>query len=104
MIYRILQEAMNNIAKHGEAGCVQLALIKTGNAIELTIEDNGKGFDAEEVLSRERAHRGAGLASMRERAESSGGSFAIQSMIGIGTRIQAAWRSCNPKTGICNMQ
>lgn len=104
IIYRILQEAMNNIAKHGGADCVQLALHKTGNAIELAIEDNGVGFDTEEVLSRERAHRGAGLASMRERAESSGGSFAIQSHVGEGTRIHVAWRCCNPKTGVCNMQ
>jgi len=103
VIYRILQEAMNNIAKHGEADCVQLALHKTGNAIELTIEDNGRGFDAEEVLSRDRSRRGAGLASMRERAESTGGNFAVQSASGEGTRIRAAWHCCNPKTGVCRL-
>ena len=90
-IYRVTQEAMNNIAKHSQADSVHLSLRKQGNTIELTIKDNGTGFDLEEILSPERSKRGLGLNSMRERTELSGGSFFIESTAGKGTTIKASW-------------
>ena len=89
--YRIAQEALNNILKHSKADLVSLSLRKTNHAIELTIQDNGQGFDVQEVLSMESSTRGLGLSSMRERAELSGGSFVIESARGKGTVIRASW-------------
>ena len=91
VIYRLTQEAMNNIAKHSQANLVRLSLTKKENDIELVIRDNGMGFDLEEVLSPERSKRGLGLASMRERIELSGGTFALDSTVGKGTTIRASW-------------
>lgn len=91
VIYRISQEALNNIAKHSKANLVRLSIGKKGDSIELTIQDNGMGFNLEEILAQEWRKRGLGLTSMRERAELSGGSFAIESTIGKGTTIKAAW-------------
>jgi signal transduction histidine kinase len=97
VIYRVLQEAANNIAKHSEATRVRLSLRKKEEGIELVIEDNGKGFDPREILSGERDRRGFGLASMRERTEFSGGSFSIESKEGSGTRVRALWKINNPE-------
>jgi signal transduction histidine kinase len=91
VIYRMSQEALNNIAKHSKANLVRLSIGKEGDSIELTIQDNGMGFNLEEILAQEWPKRGLGLTSMRERAELSGGSFAIESTIGKGTTIKAAW-------------
>ena len=91
VIYRISQEALNNIAKHSKADSVRLSLIKMENKIELTIEDNGAGFDLNQVISIESSRRGLGLTSMRERIELSGGSFWIESAPRKGTAIRANW-------------
>ena len=86
VIYRILQEAMNNIAKHSKANLLSISLLrKKGDRIELVIGDNGIGFDMESIK------KGLGLGSMRERAELSGGSFDIESVKGRGTVIRASW-------------
>ena len=91
VIYRVLQEALNNIAKYSKASVVLLYLRKTGHAIELVIRDSGQGFDLEETYSRKGAARGLGLDSMRERTELSGGFFSIESGKGKGTIIRATW-------------
>ncbi|MGD0626155.1 MAG: PAS domain S-box protein [Thermodesulfobacteriota bacterium] len=91
VIYRIMQEALNNISKHSQADLVHLALRKTDGELELSIQDNGRGFDLPEVRSVERPERGLGLSSMRERAEHSGGSLLIESAKGKGTLIRVSW-------------
>lgn len=91
VIYRISQEALNNIAKHSKANLVKFLLQRTDNAIELVIEDDGVGFDPEEALARDDLSRGLGLTSMKERAELSGGSFLVRSVIKRGTSIRALW-------------
>jgi len=90
IIYRICQEAFNNIAKHSKAKVATLSLRKT-DKIELVIEDNGRGFNLEEKLSPGNYNRGLGLTSMRERAELSGGLCAIESIQGSGTAIRVSW-------------
>jgi PAS domain S-box-containing protein len=85
VIFRISQEAMNNIAKHSKASLVDLSLQKVGERVELTIQDNGHGFQNQEIA------KGLGLSTMRERTELSGGTFAIQSIAGKGTIIRASW-------------
>ena len=92
VIYRVLQEAMNNIAKHSGANRVRLSLAKRNGWIQLRVEDNGSGFEPRKVLSEERTGYGFGLTSMRERTELSGGSFSIESIEGGGTILQASWK------------
>ena len=91
VIYRVLQEALNNIAKHSKASVVLLYLRKAKQEIQLVIRDSGQGFDLEEASSRKGSAKGLGLDSMRERAELSGGSFLIESSKGTGTVIRATW-------------
>jgi PAS domain S-box-containing protein len=85
VIYRVLQETLNNIAKHSQADRVYISLWKQDGKIELTIEDNGIGFDPET------SRKGLGLVSMKERVELSGGMLAIESDLGSGTTIRATW-------------
>jgi PAS domain S-box-containing protein len=92
VIFRVLQEGLNNIAKHSLAKMALLSLRKTDQAIELVIQDNGQGFDLSTVQAPEGATHGLGLESMRERTELSGGSFVIESTQGKGTMIRASWR------------
>jgi len=91
VIYRVLQEAMNNVTKHSKANLVHLSLRKKDATMELVIEDNGMGFDLENALSVDSDRRGLGLASMKERAELSGGSFAIDTAKGRGTIVRVSW-------------
>ncbi len=87
VVFRILQEALNNAAKHSSATLIDLSLQNPdGGAIELVIEDNGIGFSLDEP------GEGLGLTSMQERVESSGGVFSIKSARGKGTRIRASWK------------
>jgi len=89
-IFRITQEALNNIAKHSRAEWVDISLSKVGDGIELAVSDDGVGMDPELILQTSTA-RSLGLTSMRERAELTGGSFAIGSTPGEGTTIRACW-------------
>lgn len=91
IIYRVMQEALNNVAKHSRAGCVMLRLRHVDGSLQLLIRDNGTGFDMEKVTMREGLSRGLGLASMRERVELSQGVFAIAAQEGAGTEVQASW-------------
>ena len=91
VIYRTLQEAMNNIAKHSEADLASLSLLKTEGKVELLVQDNGRGFDLKKATGSENSRQGFGLISMRERTELSGGSFSIDSIEGEGTTIRAWW-------------
>ena len=90
-IFRITQEAMNNVAKYGRATLLSFSLSGEDKKIELAIADNGIGFNMEEMFTQDRSRRGLGLQSMKERAELSGGSFTIQSAQGKGTAIRASW-------------
>jgi signal transduction histidine kinase len=92
VIFRILQEAVNNVAKHSKADLVRVSLKKTGRNMELVIDDNGQGFDVEHVRSMKLSQGSVGLASMRERTELSGGSFSIDSIKGDGTIVRASWQ------------
>ncbi len=91
VIFRIMQEAFHNIAKHSGATYAKLSLEGVDSGIALSVEDNGQGFDLEEVLSKNTCRESFGLDTMRERTELSGGSFLIESAAGAGTRIRATW-------------
>ncbi|MGA2225926.1 MAG: PAS domain-containing protein [Syntrophobacteraceae bacterium] len=91
VIFRILQESLNNIAKYSQAEFVNLTILKDGGTIELAIEDNGIGFDLDAILSSADCNKGLGLTSMRERASLAGGNLIIQSIPGEGTTIRGSW-------------
>ena len=91
VIFRVLQEGLNNIAKHSMAKVVLLFLRKAGQGVQLVIQDNGQGFDLSKLQSPNDTTQGLGLKSMRERTELSGGSFKIESSKGGGTVIRASW-------------
>lgn len=91
VIFRVMQEAMNNTAKYSEAKRVGITLTKAKEAIELAIEDNGIGFDPNGLAQSRDRKGGLGLAGMRERTELSGGSFCVRSLKGEGVLIRASW-------------
>ena len=79
VVYRIMQEALNNAAKHSGAESITVDLKRRRKGIELCVTDNGCGFDAEEVEARSDALRGNGLTGMRDRAVICGGWLEISS-------------------------
>ncbi len=91
VIYRILQEALNNIAKHSNADTVDLTMKTTNGRLELLIHDNGNGFDPENVRSPKPASGGYGLEGMRDRIEFTKGDFEIISENGKGTTLRVIW-------------
>ena len=91
VVFRVVQEAMNNIAKHSKADVVRLSLRKRDERIELLLQDNGRGFNVEKDRFPEILKGGLGLSSMRERTESSEGYLEIESAEGKGTIIRASW-------------
>jgi len=87
--FRIVQEALTNVARHANAKSVCVRLARSNGDLVLTIEDDGKGFD----VSASRKHAGAkpslGVRGMEQRAEAVGGWIEIESVRGVGTRIFA---------------
>ncbi len=83
-LFRIAQEALNNVAKHAGARLVRIGLSLEGDEMKLCIEDDGAGFDPAQ------APRGRwGMTTMRERAEAAGGRLSIRSSPGKGTAVRA---------------
>jgi signal transduction histidine kinase len=82
-LYRIAQEALNNVLKHSEASSVRVLLQLAGDRVQMSISDNGKGFEPNQAGRT----GGMGLATMRERAQALGGSVAIHTAPGSGTTI-----------------
>jgi PAS domain S-box-containing protein len=85
-LYRVAQEALNNIYKHAEARNAAVLLERRDDHVVLVIEDDGKGFDPGAAVKDE---RGMGLLNMRERAEQVGGALEIESEPGAGTTVYA---------------
>jgi signal transduction histidine kinase len=85
-LYRITQEALNNVAKYSKATGVAVLFSVNDDDVSLVVEDNGIGFDpgSTELTN---GHGGLGLKGMRERAELLGGSFEIESAPGEGTKL-----------------
>jgi signal transduction histidine kinase len=85
-VFRIVQEAVTNVARHARAAHVDVSLGWTGTSLELEVRDDGVGFDVQHVGAVGRS-RGLGLLSMRERAVLLGGGCVIESKVGTGTRV-----------------
>ncbi len=86
-LYRLIQEALNNIAKHAEATHVAITLVASFPNIILRIKDNGRGFDIGKGKKNKNSHKRMGLQSMEERVKLLHGSIDIQSKLNAGTRI-----------------
>ncbi|MGL4611928.1 MAG: histidine kinase [Trueperaceae bacterium] len=91
VLFRIFQEAMNNVAKHAGANKVSVTLGKTdkGHAF-ISVEDDGKGFDLSNVSDRVTSAGGLGLKQMQERLEARGGCFDITTALNEGTEVFAS--------------
>ena len=88
VIYRVMQEALNNISKHSKAILVNLTLEKEEDKIKFTIQDHGQGFDLNAAYSLKSSEKGLGLAGMKERTYLSGGSMSIESTQGAGPQFE----------------
>ncbi|OHX65276.1 sensor histidine kinase [Flammeovirga pacifica] len=86
LLLRVVQEAVTNAFKHGQAKTINISMIQDIDLLQLTIEDNGKGFDVDEALSKSNA-KGLGLVSMKNRVNSIGGSILWESSPTFGTCI-----------------
>lgn len=84
-LFRIAQEALNNIAKHSQATSAAINLTREGNELVLSVSDNGIGFAPGD--RGQSAAQGIGLRSMNQRAESVGGSIEVDSKLGAGTTL-----------------
>jgi len=90
VIYRVVQEALDNVAQHSESDQVRISLQRKNDFLELIVEDDGVGFSLEDVLSVDDSLRGAGLSGMRERVELIGGKISITSSDGKGALVRAS--------------
>lgn len=89
-VFRFVQEALNNVARHANANQVRLLLDASSDALQILIEDDGSGFHVSETLANENARKNMGIAGMRQQIEVLlRGEFGIESAIGRGTRIAA---------------
>ncbi len=78
VLYRVVQEALTNIAKHAHASLAKVSIRRLRGVIRVEVKDNGKSFDVQGALSNQRNNR-LGLLGMRERVEMVGGRFAVES-------------------------
>lgn len=87
-LFRIAQEAVNNITRHAGAKNVQIRLEKQRNSVCLWVTDDGRGFDVAKASERAVPAQRLGLLGMQERAELVGGNVVVDAMPGQGTRLQ----------------
>jgi two-component system nitrate/nitrite sensor histidine kinase NarX len=96
VLYRICQEALNNIAKHAKASQVQIDVLQEPGRFELHIRDDGRGFNTADQTPP--GHYG--LSMMRERSETVGATLTVTSQVGQGTKIAIRWKPTPPKENI----
>ena len=97
-LFRIVQEALNNIEKHARATEARISLLEEDKLLRLEIADNGRSFSPTHAATAQK-NGSLGLFSMRERAEMLGGTFEIEAQHGNGTRVRAHVPIANGKTG-----
>lgn len=88
LAFRVVQEALTNVAKHSGAASARIAIERTPSHLRIRMSDEGQGFDPRRILDPAHRDGGVGLRGMRDRAELFGGSVRIDSAAGRGTRIE----------------
>ncbi len=88
-LYRVVQESLNNVAKHSHSPTVSVVLEKRPKEVAVIIEDQGSGFKTDSVINQTGAPSHLGLLGMQERMESVGGTLELESSVGAGTTIFA---------------
>jgi PAS domain S-box-containing protein len=91
-LYRVAQEALNNVARHADAQRAEVRLVRRATGVELLVMDDGHGFDHGAIPP---GHLGLGI--MRERVEAIGGRLSIESEPSRGTRLSVAWTGALPR-------
>jgi len=86
-LYRIVQEALTNVARHAQAKNVGVLLEHKGATVLLMVEDDGKGFDVTQVMGSHPRASNLGLYGMQERAALLGGTLMMESSVGAGTAL-----------------
>lgn len=86
-LYRLVQEALSNVAKHANATCVSILIRHNADTLDVIVEDDGRGFDPDESKSSGHLQGGMGLVNMRERAALVDGHVTIESAPGRGTTV-----------------
>lgn len=94
-LFRIVQEAINNIASHAAARRVEVALEFCDGRVQVVVQDDGCGFDTALLAHSVDGGRGLGLLGMQERAALAGGCFHVESQLGHGTRVVVTMPSAN---------
>jgi two-component system NarL family sensor kinase len=88
VLFRIVQEVLNNALKHSKAKNIDITLHYFTNCFELLVKDNGKGFDLSAIKSKGMSSSGAGLRNIQRRMELIGGQCSINSILGEGTEVR----------------
>jgi signal transduction histidine kinase len=91
VIFRLVEEALANVAQHANASEAHVVLLGAANELLLWVQDNGEGFDGLPIGDGARPLRGIGLACLRKRIEATGGRFLLQSSKINGTKVGATW-------------
>jgi signal transduction histidine kinase len=89
-LYRVVQEALTNCARHAEAREIRIALETDADYLSLTVQDNGRGLGGRSPLNHENSTGGLGLMGIEERVRELGGTLAIRSQPGKGTLLNAS--------------
>ena len=92
-LYRIAQEALNNVVKHAEATRVDIMLLNQSDRVAIRIRDDGRGFDPQAIPV---GH--LGIRIMAERAQKIGADFQVQSQPGRGTEVSVTWPTPTGRT------
>ncbi len=87
-IFRVLQGLLSNVSQHAHATHVQIVLDMQDDMVEVTVEDDGSGFDVNEALASARQRKTLGISTMQERVEMLGGKIHFESSIGRGTKVR----------------
>jgi signal transduction histidine kinase len=87
VLFRIAQEALNNVGRHARATHASVTLAFGAEAVTLKVEDDGAGFDVSKVMGAHTERRAWGLLGVQERIELVGGKFTIESERGRGTKL-----------------
>jgi two-component system NarL family sensor kinase len=99
-VFRIVQEALSNVAQHAQASRVNVSLVRLGDELRLAVDDDGVGFDPARVAEQ---GFGLGLQAIRKRIDATSGTLGLETAAHRGTRLSASWKiaiGAEPELGV----